>query len=71
MQGWRSKNDKKVNWQYNWECIHRHCVKISRIRNGWLDVIMRLSDLAKMLDARVIEVTCMRSELAKRIRMYW
>ncbi len=71
MQGWRSKNNKNINWQYDWECIYEHCVKISRMRNEWLDVAMRLSDLIKMLDARLIKITCTRSELAKRIRMYW
>ncbi len=71
MQGWKSKNDKEVNWQYDWECICKHCVKISRIRNGWLDAAVRLSNLAKMLDARLIEVTCIRCELAKMIKMDW
>jgi len=60
-----------VNWQYDWKCICEHYVKISRKRNEWLDVAMRLSNLTKMLDARLIEMTCMRSELAKMIKMDW
>ena len=71
MQGWRSKNDKKVNWQYDWECICGHCVKISRMRDEWIDVAVRLSDLIKMLDARLIKITCIRPELAKKFRMNW
>ncbi len=60
-----------MNWQYDWECICKHWVKILRIRNEWLDVAVRLSNLTKILDARLIVVTCMRSKLVKMIKMDW